>query len=94
MNPLERYNIMCQLLTILIVGAIIFMVTACDLKHPDTEGVNPNCRAFLECMYLNQRNPDKSVCDSLGKGCKRLNDYVACTKDGKTDRDCLLLLKD
>jgi hypothetical protein len=77
---------------------LIMLFTGCDLKDQDTTGYEPSCQVFIKCLYLNQNNPDKSVCLSLADGCKSANDFNACLnpvlKDNKMDlRDCLLLMR-
>ena len=78
---------------ICIISAIFY--TGCqDVKSVDVSNYEPSCQVFLKCMYLNQKNPDKSVCMSLADGCKSANDFAACQKNTKMDfRDCLLLMR-
>ena len=86
------------LLSMLFAVAFIVMLCGCDLKEQDTTGFEPSCQVFIKCLYLNQNNPDKSVCLSLADGCKSANDFKACLdpilKDNKMDfKDCLLLMR-
>lgn len=82
---------MKKIFSILVIALIL---TGCDLGKVDTEGMNDNCKAFYACMYLNQNNPDKSVCSSLANGCKSANDFSMCMKaEGIDFKDCLLLHK-
>jgi len=68
---------------------------SCDLSRPNTKGMTESCRACFECLYLNQRNPDKSVCSYLCSGCKASNDFKECIelKEHLDLRDCLLQYK-
>lgn len=72
----------------------LLFLMSCDLSMPDVREMNPNCRAALHCMYLNQRNPDKTVCSDLVAGCKALNDFSVCVEQKEMPlNNCLLLLK-
>jgi hypothetical protein len=78
---------------------LALFIVSCDiaLDRKDIEGVNPNCKSFLLCMQLNQKNMDKSVCLNLGEGCKSMNDFILCTSSSTAEtmtyKDCLLLLR-
>lgn len=76
---------------------ILFLFTLCcsmPLKKPAISGLTENCRMFLECMYYNQENTDKSICSTFATGCKGANDFIMCSQSEKMDvRDCLLTLK-
>jgi len=90
-----EWSIMLLFLGLLL---IIIIFTGCDLKEQETANLEPSCQVFVKCLYLNQKNPDKSVCLSLADGCKSANDFQACLspklKDNKMDlRDCLLLMR-
>jgi len=79
-------------------GFILFLLllsfSNCDVSRSKTDGLNNNCKVFLECMYLNRKNKDKSICISLSDGCKQANDFLLCSENIKIDfKDCLLLLK-
>jgi len=85
---------MKKLLFIMFIMFFIFVFCGCDkLSMPRTDELTPNCSVFLKCMYLNQNNHDKTICDSLADGCKQANDFITC-RDSKVEmNDCLLLLK-
>lgn len=82
-------------LLLCIAALLILLFMACDLVGPNTEGMTTSCRACFECMYYNQKNPDKTICASLCSGCKSSNDFRECIelKHGMDMRDCLLLMK-
>jgi len=78
--------------------ALLMLFCGCDLKDQDTTGYEPSCKVFINCLYLNQNNPDKSVCLSLAEGCKSANDFKACLnpvlKENRMEfKDCLLLMR-
>ena len=81
-----------------IVICLILTIIACDLKEPDVINYEPTCQIFLKCLYLNQDNPDKTICSALADGCKSANDFNACLnpalKENRMDfKDCLLLMR-
>lgn len=89
-----------QLVTILGLSmvAIILFMCGCEMSEPKTDDYEPSCKVFVDCIYLNQKNPDKTICSSLADGCKSANDFKACLdpilKDNKMDfKDCLLLMR-
>lgn len=75
----------------------MLLLLACDLQKPNTENMTKNCEAFILCMWVNQKNPDKSVCASLGPKCGASNDFITCIETkSKTElsfKECLLLLR-
>jgi hypothetical protein len=53
-------NLILAALIVLSIIAIMFL-SGCDLSAPNLEGMNTHCKVFLQCAYLNQKNPDKSL---------------------------------
>ena len=88
-------NMLFKVLWFSIAGVLILWLFSCDLVGPNTEGMTTSCRACFECMYYNQKNPDKTICASLCSGCKSSNDFRECIelKHGMDMRDCLLQMK-
>jgi len=85
---------MKKLLLISIMLCSIISISCDKLAKPDMEGYADSCKVFLNCMYLNQKNPDKTICLGLADGCKQANDFILCANSDKVDfKDCLLLLK-
>lgn len=84
-----------KLWAVLVCLLILSFTCACDLSRPDVKGMTESCRACFECLYLNQKNPDKSVCSFLCTGCKASNDFKECIaiKEHLDLRDCLLQMK-
>lgn len=88
MNKFKHVILIC------IFSAVFY--TGCEetLREQDVTNYEPSCQVFLKCLYLNQKNPDKTICSDLAQGCKSANDFTACQKNIKMDfRDCLLLMR-
>jgi hypothetical protein len=89
-----KHLITAIIILIIITTSGVFVCCSTTLKKPETEGLTENCRMFLDCMYLNQGNNDKSICGTFATGCKGANDYIMCSESKAMDiRDCLLTLK-
>jgi hypothetical protein len=90
----KKTTILISAMLFILSGLVVFTCCTIPIKKPDTAGLTENCRMFLECMYLNQTNLDKSVCSIFATGCKGANDYIMCSESKALDiRDCLLTLK-
>ena len=76
--------------------SFIFGVACNELTLPDLKDYHPACRAGIVCMFLNQKNPDKTICADAMSGCKNANDFIVC-RESKDEfasiKDCLLLLR-
>lgn len=86
-------------IVILIAVMAIVSQLSC-MSAPDTEDYagRPNaCYDFADCLYRNEKNPDKSVCSDTGKECRAWERFAFC-KDEKNRPDkmdfekCWLLL--
>jgi hypothetical protein len=93
------FYIVLTFLLVISMSMMIALFTGCDGKdklmdRPEAQGLTNNCRVFLYCLYLNQRNPDKTLCVSLADGCKQGNDLLLCASTTEVTLDkCLLLLR-
>ncbi len=70
--------------SILIILLCVIILTGC-LSQPDKkdfQGRPNSCYDFSMCMYLNQKNPDKSVCVDYAKECRAIDRFNFC-KDEK-----------
>ncbi len=74
---------------------IIFMFSGCISEPSKKDYIGrPNaCYDFAECLYLNQKNPDKSVCFSVGMECRAYEKYIYCKSEkDMTFNNCWLYL--
>lgn len=72
---------------ILVLIGILALVFNCGcLSMPECKGELPACCDWYRCMYLNQKNPDKSSCMSAGSECRAYRRYIFC-KDEKNYPD-------
>jgi hypothetical protein len=72
------------LATATIMILLVLSLTSCTTP-PDKKdyiGRPEACYDFVECLYLNQKNPDKSVCADYAKECRAYGRYNFC-KDEK-----------
>ena len=72
------------ILSALVFSLVVFVMTGCTTP-PDKKdfATRPNaCYDFMECLYLNAKNPDKSICIPLSMECRAYDRFNFC-KDSK-----------
>ena len=81
----------------------IILLTGCFQSAPEKDDFEtPECYVFINCMYRNQKNIDKSICAVLGEACrdslkeKRVYERIKYCGEVKlkwmTPRECILMI--
>lgn len=81
MSYQENYEkIVTGLLFILVLSIVVIMCTSCisEPSKKDYAGRPDACYDAASCMYLNQKNQDKSVCLDAYKECRAYGRYNFC----------------
>jgi hypothetical protein len=60
----------------------ITLFFGCRLSSPELNNLSDSCKVFLQCLYLNQNNPDKTVCSKMADACGNTEIMKVC---GGTD---------
>jgi len=85
MTPSDKVErILAGAFLIGLIIVILIMMTGCTTP-PDKKnyiGQPDACYLFSECMYFNQKNPDKSACLDYAKECRSFGKFNFC-KDSK-----------
>ncbi len=65
----------------IMITIIIFMfMSGCITRSKliDSEKVPTVCKIYLECLYMNKENKDKSVCTAMADSCDKVIIYETC----------------
>jgi hypothetical protein len=81
---------------IICVAAFLVSLAGCQEPPVKNEYTNNACYLFAECMYRNEKNPDKSVCAPFGQECRAIDRFIFCRDTPLPERidfdKCWLLL--
>ena len=92
----EKYErILVGLILFCAIVVIVIMFAGC-ISEPKKDNYKdrPNpCYDFASCLYLNQKNPDKSVCLPISMECRAYEKYNFCKGEKEmTFNNCWLYL--
>jgi hypothetical protein len=81
------------LLGVVLTLLIFFAGCISQPAKQDYSGRPNACYDFAECLYLNQKNADKSVCLPISMECRAYEKYIYCkTEKEMTFNNCWLYL--
>lgn len=61
---------------------VVLTLLGCYTEPPKKENYSvSSCYRFADCLYQNQKNPDKSVCLSFGMECNSWERFLFCKDD-------------
>lgn len=87
-GPIKR---LLRLLAALIIASIVlvFFTTGCGQSAPiRQQGEIDACYMFRECMYRNEKNPDKTACKDFGSECRAYGRFNYCKDEKNRPDDC------
>lgn len=90
-----KRNIWVALGIIMVIAIVIMMTSGCisEPKKKDYDKRPNACYDFAECLYLNQKNNDKSVCLPISMECRAYEKYTYCKSEKEmTFNNCWLYL--
>jgi len=97
------FKIFMGLVFVLIIIVAVIQVIGCQSAPDKKEYKVEECYVFCDCLYRNNKNPDKSSCAMLAEACRdslkelrAISRFEYCKKNipaGMTEETCRLTLE-